>query len=173
MKFTAKYDPKNVNAEGKPMYYDVYIKGNGVVNKIPVFEKDGEISVDNPTRMYEKDGKKYYADVVKLVDKKAVAAKVAEIILTNGKGFHRRQEPKNGNIGIAYVECEYSLKLTVGRREDGSLWVNIPKYTDTNNAEHFYAWPYDEGVTLPEVVAEIIANVESVAEPYKKEAAGE
>jgi hypothetical protein len=163
MKYTAK------RATEKKI--DVYIDGKGRVNRIPVFEKDGKVTVGNPAEPYtKKDGSRGWNTVVYLADPEAVAAKVVELMEAGDKSVRKWPEPKNGNIASADIECEYRLKITVMTRDDGTHFAIIPKYDSKNNAgepvKRAYAWPFDQDANVQEVLNGIIEDAVANATPY-------
>ena len=163
MKYTAKKANENT--------IHVYIDGNGRVDKIPVFEKDGKVTVGNPAEPYTKaDGTRGWNTVVYLADAEAVATKVAELMEAGDKSVYKWPEPKNGNIATARVECEYRLKITVKTRDDGTHYAIIPKYDSKNKdgepVKRAYAWPFDQDANVQEVLNGIIEDAVANATPY-------
>jgi hypothetical protein len=163
MKYTAKKANENT--------IHVFIEGEGRVDKIPVFEKDGKITVGNPAEPYNKaDGTRGWSTVVYLVDPEAVATKVAELMEAGDSSVYKWPEPKNGNIATARIECAYRLKVTVKTREDGTHYAIIPKYDSKNKdgepVKRAYAWPFDQDANVQEVLNGIIEDAVANATPY-------
>ena len=148
-----------------------YINGTGRVDKIPVFEKDGKITVGNPAEPYTKaDGTRGWNTVVYLADPEAVAAKVAELMEAGDKAVYKWPEAKNGNVATARVECDYRLKITIKTREDGTHYAIIPKYDSKNKdgepVKRAYAWPFEQDANVQDVLNGIIEDAVANATPY-------
>ncbi len=165
MKYTAKIANENTR--------HIYVEGHGLVERIPVFEKDGKITVGNPSQPYNKaDGTRGWTTVVYLADPEAVATKVAELMEAGDSSVYKWPEPKNGNVATARVECDYRLKITVKTREDGSHYAIIPKYDSKNKdgeaMQRAYAWPFEQGANVQEILDEMIKDAVENATPYSK-----
>ncbi len=163
MKYTAK--------KASDSTIHVYLEGEGRVDNIPVFEKDGKITVGNPAQPYNKeDGTRGWNTVVYLADPAAVAAKVVELMEAGDRAVYKWPEAKNGNIATARIECAYRLKITIKTREDGTHYAIVPKYDSKNKdgepVKRAYAWPFEQGVDVQAVLNEIIEDAVANATPY-------
>jgi hypothetical protein len=165
-KITIKYNtntPKMPDGM-TPKYMDGYITGVGTVRQVPVFEKDGKISVGTVRQPYTKDGNTGYSDVVYIQKADEVATRVAELMKAGDKSVYKLETPQGAKVAIATIECEHTLKVRIGMRDDGTFYVIVPQY-ESKEKTWFYAWPFGDK-KLKEAIEEVI-NAIPDATPYE------